>query len=393
MVFRIIKANQIKKSEVPYLVDTGQSIEGAKVPELDPNEDAFASEAFDMLSPEDLAGNGEKIQTNSKKHFDDDDEDEDENEDDDSEMLDNYQEERQRPTRRNDEEDDEETRLSPAARKSRHAAVLEKLRIKELELEALEEELRGWEQRLQEQEKELVAKDQEITQINIKKRQDTEAECNQSLKMAREAAESIKAAAKQEVEAIKKSVKAEAEVARQKGYQDGFNEGEEKGMAEGEAQGNKEMEIVWRDLIGETEMLIKELQTSRMGLLKASEQEILKLAVSFAKQILKVAPMIQSEIVLENINQAIYQISEVDKIVLKINLRDKAMCESHKDQLLSSLSGVRELQIIEDPSVSPGGVKIETGVSTIDATIETQARALEKALLSQFESSFEGLEE
>ena len=62
MVFRIIKANQIKKSEVPYLVDTGQSIEGAKVPELDPNEDAFASEAFDMLSPEDLAGNGEKIQ-------------------------------------------------------------------------------------------------------------------------------------------------------------------------------------------------------------------------------------------------------------------------------------------------------------------------------------------
>ena len=114
---------------------------------------------------------------------------------------------------------------------------------------------------------------------------------------------------------------------------------------------------------------------------------MLRIVISFAKAVIKVEPIAQPNIILENIRQAIYGISDVDKIVMKINLRDKAMCEAHKEKILSRLSGVTELQIIEDPSLSPGGVKIETGVSTIDATLETQARALEKALIEKFEKS------
>ena len=277
--------------------------------------------------------------------------------------------------------------LSQAARKSRHAAVLEKMKIKELELEALEDELKEWESRLQEQEREILAKEQESTQANIKKRQEVEAECNQTLKMAKEAAESIKAAAKSEVEAMKKNAKLELESVKEKAYKEGFDSGEEKGLAQGEAEGLKEIEIDWKNLMNESEMIVKELQTSRMGILNASQEEMLKLVISFAKAVIKVEPLVQQNIVLENIKQALYGISDVDKIIMKINLRDKAMCEAHKDKILSRLSGVTELQIIEDPTLSPGGVKIETGVSTIDATLETQARALERALLEKFEKS------
>ncbi len=376
MVFRVLKANQVKKTEVPFMVEHGQKKEKPKEPAIDPNEDAFASEAFKILSPELLAGNGETIRTKKPAE-----------EQEQKPETEKQETEQVAEQAANNNPANKDSFLSQAAKKSRHAAVLEKLRIKELELEALEDELKEWENRLQEQERLLLAKEQEATQANIKKRQEVEAECNQTLKMAKEAAESIKSAAKNEVEAMKKNAKLELESVREKAYKEGFDSGEEKGLSQGEAEGLKEIEIDWKNLMNESEMIVKELQTSRMGILNASQEEMLRLVISFAKAVIKVEPMAQPNIILENIQQAIYGISDVDKIIMKINLRDKAMCEAHKEKILSRLSGVTELQIIEDPSLSPGGVKIETGVSTIDATLETQSRALEKALLEKFEKS------
>ncbi len=376
MVFRVLKANQVKTTETPFLVEHGQIQEKPKEPDIDPNEDAFAAEAFQILSPEQLAGNGEKIQTKKPENQNPDGEEKVDPSEIDTSVFTQTQPKK-----------DDDSFLSQAARKSRHAAVLEQMKIKELELDALEEELKEWESRLQAQEREILAKEQEAIQANIKKRQEVEAECNQTLKMAKEAAESIKSAAKSEVEAMKKNAKLELESVREKAYKEGFDSGEEKGIAQGEAEGLKEIEIDWKNLMNESEMIVKELQTSRMGILNASQEEMLKLVISFAKAVIKVEPLVQQNIVLENIKQALYGISDVDKIIMKINLRDKAMCEAHKEKILSRLSGVTELQIIEDPTLSPGGVKIETGVSTIDATLETQARALERALLEKFEKS------
>jgi len=142
--------------------------------------------------------------------------------------------------------------------------------------------------------------------------------------------------------------------------------------------------IDWQNLMKESEMLINELQTSRMGILKSSEEEMLKIVFAFARSILKVEPLIQPEIVLKNIDQALNRVSEVDKVVMRINMRDKSMCQAHKDKFLGRLASVSELRIVEDPTLAPGGIKIETGVGTIDATIESQARELEKALLEKF---------
>mgnify|MGYP003289658161 CR=1 FL=1 len=374
-MFRILKPSQVKALKDPFSVDNGQKVEKPKEPDIDPNEDAFASEAFQILSGEELAG-GQKISTKKPAP--------------------------QAPEQAESEaseasavpeapkKNEEDSFLSQAARKSRHAAVLEKLRIKELELEALEEELKEWEARLQQQENELVKKEQELSKANIEKRQQVEAECQQTLKMAKEAAESVKAAAKTEAETIKKQAKIEVDSVRETAYKEGFDSGEEKGLAQGEAEGLKEIEIDWKNMMNESEMIINELQSSRMGLLKASEEEMLRLVISFAKTILKVEPTVNQEIILKNIDEALNNIVDVDKIVMRINLRDKAMCEAHKERLLSRLGNISELRIVEDPSLSAGGVKIETGVGTIDATLETQARALERALLNKFESSQNG---
>lgn len=372
---KIFKASQIKiNSEKPVFIQHHQKIVKPEAP-IDPAEDAFAEEAFRALSPEHLAGSGEKITTKPKP----DQEESDTGPDKDAE--DSETPKLARP----------ESFLSQAARKSRHAAVLEAIKVKELELEALEDELKGWEASLQQKEREQTAKEQELSQAMIKRRQEVEAEAAKALKMAKEAASSISDAARAEAEAIKKAARLEVDSLREKAYKEGYTAGEDKGRAAGEAEGLHEIELDWKNLMLESEALVNELQTSRMGILKASEEEMLKLVIEFAKSVIKVEPVAQPEIILNNIDQALNRVAEVDKIVMRINLRDKSMCQAHKDQFLARLGSVTELRIIEDSTLSPGGIKIETGVGTIDATIESQARELEKALLEKFRKSQAGL--
>ncbi|NCB39334.1 MAG: hypothetical protein EOM80_11260 [Erysipelotrichia bacterium] len=365
---KIFKASQISIDQgKPVLIPHNQVVKHTE-PEMPPEEDAFAEEAFRALSPEHLAGSGEKMLTKARS------------------------ENAKEPiaSDENDSEPGESHLLSPAARKSRHAAALEAIKIKELELEALEEELRNWETELQKKEKDISAREADFSLLMIKRRQEVESESNKTLQMARESSASITETARAEAEAIKKTARLEIDSWREQAHKEGYTAGEEKGIAAGETQGFHEAKLDWQNLMKESEALINELQTSRMGIIKASEEEILKLVIAFARAVVKVEPIAQPEIILKNIDHAINRVSEVDKIVMRINIRDKSMCQEHKDKFMGRLSSVSELHIIEDPSLSPGGIKIETGVGTIDATIESQAQELEKALLEKFRKSQAG---
>ncbi len=363
---KIFKANQIKiDKEKPVFVDHRQKIEKPEE-DLAPAEDAFAVETFRALSPEHLAGSGEKIITRPLKSSD--------------EPENNAAPEKPAGPKTAAEP---VSFLSPAAKKARHAAALEAIKIRELELEALEEELRNWEEELKGKESSLTAQEQEFSQNMLKKRQEADAEAARSIKVARETAATIVDTAKAEAEAIKKAASLEVTSVREKAYKEGYAMGEEKGIATGEKQGLHEASLDWQNLMQESESLINELQTSRMGILKASEEEMLKLVIAFARTVIKVEPLSQPEIILKNIDQALNRVSEVDKIVMRINIKDKSMCQAHKDQFLARLGSVSELRIIEDPTMSPGGIKIETGVGTIDATIESQTRELERALIGK----------
>ncbi len=252
---------------------------------------------------------------------------------------------------------------------------------KALELAALELRLKEWEQELVKRESNLSREEEKLHSELIARRKNTEEEIAKSLELGRKSGENLVAGARAEADSIRKTAQAHVEEAKNKGFKEGYALGEEKGISKGEEQGLQEGRLEWQNLIQETEMLVTELQTSRMGLLKSAEEEMVRIILAFAKRVLKVEPLSRPEIILQNIDAAINKVSEVDKIVLRINLKDKSMTESHKTEFMRRLSTVRDLQIVEDSNLQPGGIKIETGVGTIDASVETQAQELENALL------------
>ncbi|NLI79157.1 MAG: hypothetical protein GX442_22280, partial [Candidatus Riflebacteria bacterium] len=274
--------------------------------------------------------------------------------------------------------------LSAAATAARESGAMSAVKRKALELAALEQRLREWEQTLVERESAVTREEEKFHHDMMARRQTVEEETKKQLEMARKSAETIMSTARTEAEAIRKGVTLELETVKQKAYKEGFSLGEEKGIAAGEKAGLEESRLDWQALMQETELLVTELQTSRMGLLKAAEEEMVRLVIAFAKRILKTEPLVRPEIILHNIDAALNKVSEVDKIVIRINLKDKTMTEAHKQEFMRRLATVAELRIVEDSSLAPGGVKVETGVGTIDASIETQAQELEAQILKHF---------
>lgn len=244
-----------------------------------------------------------------------------------------------------------------------------------------EQRLKAWEKSLLDREKYIETEEGKLHQEIMTKRKHFEEETAKMMEMTRKSADNILKTANAEAESLRKAAKLETDEVKNKAHKEGYALGEEKGVAVGEKTGFEEGKMEWQSLIQETETLITELQTSRMGILKSSEEEMVRLIIAFAKRVLKSECMTRPEIILNNIDAALNKISEVDKIVLRINIRDKSMAESRKSDFMSRLSGVGELRIIEDPNLTPGGLKIETGVGTIDATIESQADELEKIIL------------
>ncbi len=271
--------------------------------------------------------------------------------------------------------------LSASATAARDGSALSAVKRKALELMALEQRLREWEQTLVERESALTKEEEKFHHEMMARRQTVEEETKKQLEMARKSAETIMSTARAEAETLRKGATVELETVKQKAYKEGFALGEEKGIAAGEKAGLEEIKLDWQNLMQETELLISELQTSRMGLLKAAEEEMVRLVITFAKRVLKTEPLVRPEIILQNIDAALNKIAEVDKIVIRINLKDKSMTEAHKQEFLRRLHTVADVKIVEDSSLAPGGVKIETGVGTIDASLETQAQELENQIL------------
>ena len=66
--------------------------------------------------------------------------------------------------------------------------------------------------------------------------------------------------------------------------------------------------------------------------------------------------------------------------MIKVNRDDIEHVKKFKDNIAGIVDGVRNLTIIEDSFVDPGGTVIETNLGYVDARISTKLELIEEAL-------------
>ena len=144
---------------------------------------------------------------------------------------------------------------------------------------------------------------------------------------------------------------------------DGYQQGYQQGLVEGAAEGRRATD----DIRGRLEAVMQSLADPLAVVDAELEKVLLNLTLTITQQLVRRELKTDPGQVLAGIRDAVAVLGRVDREV-KLYLH-------HEDIALINESGAlgqadANWQLVEDPTVSPGGCRVQSGSSYIDATIE-----------------------
>jgi flagellar assembly protein FliH len=149
-------------------------------------------------------------------------------------------------------------------------------------------------------------------------------------------------------------------------------EARESGREEGRAESSSRIE--------ESLETLNQAVKERKIIIKDSEQEILRLSIKVAEQIIRSEVSLHRDVCLNIVAEAISRVSDREQIIVRVNREDAEYLKRYKDRLAGMLDGVKSFSILEDANVEPGGCVIETNLGFIDAKISTKLKSIEESL-------------
>ncbi len=181
-----------------------------------------------------------------------------------------------------------------------------------------------------------------------------------------------------ELEAVQPLTLEEVEAVRQDAYNEGFSTGEKDGFRAGQLRAQQEAEAALKPRLQALESIMQQLFDPISGQDQAIEHMLLDLVCRISEEV------IQRELVLDS-----SQISKVLREALKLLPMDDGQVRIYiNPQDFDTLKNLRERheenwRILEDDSLQPGGCRVETRNSQIDASVETRLHTLMQQLLEQ----------
>lgn len=181
-----------------------------------------------------------------------------------------------------------------------------------------------------------------------------------------------------ELETVQPLTLEEVEAVRQDAYNEGFSTGEKDGFRAGQLRAQQEAEAALKPRLQALESIMQQLFEPINGQDQAIEHMLLELVRKISEEV------IRRELTLES-----SQISKVLREALKLLPLDDGQVRIYiNPQDFDTLKSLRERheeswRILEDDSLQPGGCRIETRNSQIDASVETRLHTLMQQLLEQ----------
>lgn len=165
--------------------------------------------------------------------------------------------------------------------------------------------------------------------------------------------------------------------ARQEGYQEGFHEGFQEGQQQGKAQGYREGAEQALQESQSLNRLLVNLNETLQQLDQEMAQQMLELALGIARQMLRQALPILPELVLPIVQEAINSLPQANQQPqLVLHPQDAVLVRSHLDAELAH----GHWRVVEDSQITPGGCRLETAQSELDATLETRWKRVLESL-------------
>lgn len=161
-------------------------------------------------------------------------------------------------------------------------------------------------------------------------------------------------------------------------------EAKKNGYLEGYELGQKEASLTLKNKIDDVVALLDNIDDSRNELLEKSENDIVLLAVSIAKKVLRNELKTDEQAILELVKKAVGGFKNTDWVKIAVSNTDaEASCITDKEFLKKALDGIEniEVSVINDAPI--GTCLVETPDGIADAGIETQIETIKNMLMGQ----------
>ncbi len=153
-----------------------------------------------------------------------------------------------------------------------------------------------------------------------------------------------------------------------------FAKGYEHGERSGLEAGGLRLEAMLRRM---TETL-EELGSLRQQMIQQTESQIVQLALTIAKRILRREVSLDQDLTVAMARVALDRLGEHSGATIRMNPEDYALTTSSgQDQLESD-----QVTIVADDGIDRGGCRIESAFGFVDASVDAQFEEIEKAVMA-----------
>ena len=168
------------------------------------------------------------------------------------------------------------------------------------------------------------------------------------------------------------------EAIERKAYDDGF--------VKGEADGYEAGLLAAKEKTDQLTLILTELEGFWLNLVKTGEARIIELVSRVAEKVVYGHVSVDNEIITRAILDVFEKIPDPVDATITVHPADYEYIEVVKDDLFEKIKGLKQVRILSDQLISPGGCRIETKAGEVDTTIEERLEAVKKSILSITES-------
>ncbi|MHC4698605.1 MAG: FliH/SctL family protein [Planctomycetota bacterium] len=193
-------------------------------------------------------------------------------------------------------------------------------------------------------------------------------------------ADAVIAEAKRRAAAIVSATKREAaenlKQSRESGYKAGHKDGYEEGARRGHEDAHRESIERFNKqqvhVVAAMQDAIAQIDAMKEDLRLAAEKDLIDFAVSVAGKLTFAVGRVHREAALDNLRRALPLVASRTDLTIRVHPDDIASMETFADSVLTRADASRVFDIVPDDTLAPGGCKVLSGQTEIDATLETQ---------------------
>ncbi len=173
--------------------------------------------------------------------------------------------------------------------------------------------------------------------------------------------------------------------AKKSGYQVGYERGHAEGITAGQQDGRQEaierFNTEQDNLVSMMKQALAEIDASKEELRVAAERDVLDFAALVARRLTFAIGRLHHESAQANLRRAIQLVESKTDVTIRVHPDDLASIETFAASLLEQVGASRAVNVVPDDSAAPGGCKVESGRTGIDATLEAQVDEMTSLLL------------